>query len=918
MGIQCPKCHFENADDSKFCKECGTQVISSEEVPASPTKTLETPTEELTRGTTFAGRYEIIEELGKGGMGVVYKAEDTRLKRTVALKFLPPELTSNVEAKERFVREAQAAAALDHPNICTVHEIDEAEDKTFISMAFIEGQSLKEKNEQEPLEINEALEIAIQVAEGLEEAHKKGVVHRDIKSANIMVTETGLAKIMDFGIALLLTSDSMTQSGMMIGTPHYMSPEQVASEKVDLRSDIYSLGVVLYEMVTGRLPFQGDSAISVALKHKTDLPKNPRELDDKIPKELSVLILKCLKKNKEKRFQSAKDLLLELKTIEKRIPATDKTLLKRKTLQKRRIRVFTILGILLSVALITVGGYFIYERFLKGKIGEKEEKIPVVPGLTTLEKKELIPQYGIVEINSFPDRAEVYLDNKREGVTPFKRELKPGDYQIQIKKEPGYKEISEVLNVKAGETFSKSYTLNLIYILNINTIPEGADIKIDGNYKGKSPVQIEIPRNKCQVTIEKGIQWTKIDEQLTLNPGKNLIQRSLEKIKYSLFIKTNPPGARVFIEDKLIGISPLRKVDLFGECDIKIEKDGYVIISDSVAMNSNLEKTYDLKELEPEVTKSEKVKSEDVAAKEPSAKIPFGKQPINAVLEPIDFWTHFGLNSGKVSYPINVAIDNSGFIYVSDFSNKLISKFASDGRFVGILVSQVEVSGNFLDPLGIVLDNSGNLYVCDSSNHRIMKFNIEGEYIKDWGAYGKGKGQLIRPKGLALDNSGNLYVCDSGNHRIMKFSIEGEYIKDWGAYGKGKGKFDNPTGIAVHNSGFVFVADQGNKRIQVFSVNGEFTNEFGASQSIRGISISSKFKSPAGIALDDLGYIYVTDIGNHKVFKFTFEGSLVTERGSLGKKAGQFFRPWGIAVDNSGYAYIADTNNNRIQRFKIK
>ncbi len=176
------------------------------------TNTLVSPKESLQKGSTVAGRYSIIEELGRGGMGVVYKAEDTKLKRTVALKFLPPELTHIPEIKDRFMREAQAAAALDHPNICTVYEFDEAEEETFISMAYIEGQSLKKKIESGPLELDEALRIATQVAEGLQEAHKKGVVHRDIKSANIMVTETGQAKIMDFGLARM-SGDNAADTG---------------------------------------------------------------------------------------------------------------------------------------------------------------------------------------------------------------------------------------------------------------------------------------------------------------------------------------------------------------------------------------------------------------------------------------------------------------------------------------------------------------------------------------------------------------------------------------------------------------------------------------------------------------------------------------------------------------------------------
>ena len=202
--------------------------------------------------------YNILSELGRGGMGVVYKAEDTRLKRPVALKFLRSDVLEDDEHKERFLREAQAAAALDHSNICTVYEIDEADGQTFIAMAFIEGQTVKNKIAERPLKLDEALDIAIQTATGLQAAHEKGIVHRDIKGANLMVTPRGQVKIMDFGLAQLAERSQLTKTATMLGTPAYMSPEQARGERTDRRTDVWSLGVVIYEMVTGRLPFEGE------------------------------------------------------------------------------------------------------------------------------------------------------------------------------------------------------------------------------------------------------------------------------------------------------------------------------------------------------------------------------------------------------------------------------------------------------------------------------------------------------------------------------------------------------------------------------------------------------------------------------------------------------------------------------------
>jgi serine/threonine protein kinase len=286
VATKCPKCQFDNPEDTRFCGNCAEPLKPGKDIPVSPTKTLQTPIREFSKGSTVASKYEIIEELGKGGMGVVYKAKDTKLKRTVALKFLSPELTRDKEAKERFIHEAQTASALDHPNICTVHEIDEDQGQMFIAMAYIEGQSLRQKAKAGPLKLDEALDIAIQVAQGMHEAHEKGVVHRDIKSANIMVTAKGQAKIMDFGVAKLAGQTRFTRTGAAIGTVAYMSPEQARGEKVNHRTDIWSLGVVLYEMVIGQLPFKGDheQAVMYSILNEEPEPGNGADCEQSFDK----------------------------------------------------------------------------------------------------------------------------------------------------------------------------------------------------------------------------------------------------------------------------------------------------------------------------------------------------------------------------------------------------------------------------------------------------------------------------------------------------------------------------------------------------------------------------------------------------------------------------------------------------------
>ncbi len=266
--------------------------------------------------------YKILEKIGEGGMGVVYQAEDTKLRRTVALKFLPKEFTVDPEAKERFVQEAQAAAALDHPNICTVHEIDEAEGQTFIVMAHIKGPSLKDKIVSGPLDIDQALNIVIQVAEGLQEAHEKGIIHRDIKPANIMLASKGQVKIMDFGLAKLSWGVDLTKTATIMGTVAYMSPEQAKGEEVDHRTDIWSLGAMIYEMLTGERPFKvtHDQAVLYAILNEDPVPITKIRKD--IPQELEKIVKKALEKNPKKRYGDMDAMLDDLKSVGRKSVST--------------------------------------------------------------------------------------------------------------------------------------------------------------------------------------------------------------------------------------------------------------------------------------------------------------------------------------------------------------------------------------------------------------------------------------------------------------------------------------------------------------------------------------------------------------------------------------------------------------------
>lgn len=384
--MKCPKCQHDNPANTHYCGNCGRPIFSFDKLPPGKTLTLETPVLELERGAVFAERYEIIEELGRGGMGRVYRVLDKKINEEVALKLIKPEIADS-RTIERFGNELKMARKISHKNVCRMYHLSEESGTHYITMEYVPGETLKGMIRMtKQLSVGTAVNIAKQVCEGLGEAHRLGVVHRDLKPQNIMIDKQGNTRIMDFGIARSLESEGTTRPGVMIGTPEYMSPEQTEFKDVDQRSDIYSLGIILFEMLTGRTPFEGETPISVAMMHKSERPPDPAKFNAQIPPDLSRIILTCLEKDREYRYQSAERLLAELNDMEAGLPTTERVIPKRTPITEKEITVSfkpkKALIPLLAVLALAVIAVFVWKLLSK--------KEPILP---PSDKPSLVVMY---------------------------------------------------------------------------------------------------------------------------------------------------------------------------------------------------------------------------------------------------------------------------------------------------------------------------------------------------------------------------------------------------------------------------------------------------------------------------------------------------------------------------------------------
>jgi tetratricopeptide (TPR) repeat protein/tRNA A-37 threonylcarbamoyl transferase component Bud32 len=354
--VDCPACHAPNPEEQALCGKCGASLGRPDAAGGGTTRLAPHSPDALESGSIFADRYQVIEELGRGGMGRVYKVIDKEVRAKVALKLIRPDIASDQATIDRFREELKTAREISHKNICRMYDLGRHGTTYFLTMEYVPGQDLKSMVAMSgQLGVGTAISIAKQVCEGLAEAHRIGVIHRDLKPQNIQIDRGGVAKIMDFGIARSVVAKGMTDAGVALGTPQYMSPEQMEAKGVDARADLYSLGIILYEMLTGRVPFDGDTPLAVAVKHKLDTPPDPRELNATIPPDLARLILKCLEKDKDVRCQSAAAVHADLVRIEQGLPTPAQVVPQQRPTTSKEITVrFTMRQVLVPALAVLV------------------------------------------------------------------------------------------------------------------------------------------------------------------------------------------------------------------------------------------------------------------------------------------------------------------------------------------------------------------------------------------------------------------------------------------------------------------------------------------------------------------------------------------------------------------------------------
>lgn len=588
------------------------------------------------------GKYRIIEEIGRSSIAVVYKATQVSLGRVVALRVLNEEFSGDSEFVERFRKEARFCAKLNHPNIAQIYDVGEEKGIHYIASEYCEGKNLKEIIKREKkLSPEEISGILIQITQALDYAHRKGVFHRAIKPADIIVGKEGQVKLIDLGIARV--SGSITVSGTSLRTPEYASPEQVQGKKIDARSDVYSLGILLYEMLAGQLPFQSDNPVVLARMHAEENPPALRKWTEIFPG-LEQVVLKCLEKMPEKRYQTAGELrkewekvstsCIERGTMITRVFRMGDTIIHRrkksfvKEKSKRlQLIVFCVISFLLIISAFLIlkhgayldiksepagvsiyidGTYYgktpvVIKGLTKGKCvitGKKEgfrnfqQELTLTMGEASI-RINLVRETAIARILTLPEGAHVYVDGVQKGRAPLLlKNLLPGEYEVKLVLDD-YSTEKKILKIDGSRPVTlKVKLLSLHASLSVESIPAGAEIYINGVYRGLTPGTFEPLKSGRHQLLLKKDGYRDFKRNIFLRERQDFTMKAELEEKFGvLTIQSEPPSARVWLNGEFRGKTPLvlKKLHL-GEYKLKMENEGYAVVEKKVVLDAGKEK----------------------------------------------------------------------------------------------------------------------------------------------------------------------------------------------------------------------------------------------------------------------------------------------------------------------------------------
>jgi serine/threonine protein kinase/Tfp pilus assembly protein PilF len=595
--LKCPRCQQPNPEETLYCGYCGYRLKKPEQDMSSFTETIYLPVRELPIGALFAKRYLVVADLGKGGMGRVYKVLDKELNEVIALKVLKPEIASDEQIIERFRNELKLARRISHKNICGMYHLSKDESDThYITMEFVPGEDLKTLIRRiGQLSLGKGIFIAKQICEGLAEAHRLGVVHRDLKPQNIMIDQEGHVRIMDFGIARSIQREGLTQADTIVGTAEYMAPEQVEGTEIDHRTDIYSLGVVLFEMLTGQTPFQSETPLSLAFKHKTEVPPAPQQFNPQIPESLNRIILKCLEKNRTDRFGSSIELYQNLASVEQDLSPSgvrqrEYSIRRTSSLLQKKLWKW-VAGSMLAFLLFLAGYFFLkqpwfaqsrYENFISfewspsNRSDSQEDLIPYLM-LRSLEASTRLNIFVHEDVLIYKKRTE---STEKKALPPVlsvsgRVESKVAGFEIALSVKVRNKTYQKRFDCKGTFDFLDDKLGRILAFIAANS-KETVSL-IDGN---RTPAQIASPNLDALAHFLTGEKaWDKLDPDTAFYEYRTALENDPEfslaylKLAEVLTFRSDREGARQNLQqalsrkDRLIANDILKLDALFARID---------------------------------------------------------------------------------------------------------------------------------------------------------------------------------------------------------------------------------------------------------------------------------------------------------------------------------------------------------------